>query len=410
MHAAITRDFASIPGAPRLSGGRTLEIYLVGGAVRDKLLGLPVTERDWVIVGTTPDAMLKLGYTPVGKDFPVFLHPQTKEEYALARTERKTGPGYTGFETSAGPGITLQEDLLRRDLTINAMAETPAGELVDPYGGKEDLDNGTLRHVSPAFAEDPVRILRIARFAARFARQGFHVAHATNTLMRSMVNNGEVAHLVPERVWAELVKALATETPARFFKVLAACGALETLFPEFMPLARDNTADAHGLAAIELPVLQQAVTLSDDIAVRFAALVCDIDRGTTTGFGNDGLTALCERHRVPNACRDLARMALQQRAQVQAADSLSAVQLLDLLTTLDAFRRSGRLDQLLLVCAADARASQHDFSGAQLQQALAAARSVRADNLVQQGLSGKEIGAALQQQRIAAIAASLSQS
>jgi len=410
MHAAITRNFASIPGAPRLSGGRTLEIYLVGGAVRDKLLGLPVTERDWVIVGTTPDAMLKLGYTPVGKDFPVFLHPQTKEEYALARTERKTGPGYTGFETSAGPGITLQEDLLRRDLTINAMAETPAGELVDPYGGKEDLDNGTLRHVSPAFAEDPVRILRIARFAARFARQGFHVAHATNTLMRSMVNNGEVAHLVPERVWAELVKALATETPARFFKVLAACGALETLFPEFMPLARDNTADAHGLAAIELPVLQQAVTLSDDIAVRFAALVCDIDRGTTTGFGNDGLTALCERHRVPNACRDLARMALQQRAQVQAADSLSAVQLLDLLTTLDAFRRSGRLDQLLLVCAADARASQHDFSGAQLQQALAAARSVRADNLVQQGLSGKEIGAALQQQRIAAIAASLSQS
>jgi tRNA nucleotidyltransferase (CCA-adding enzyme) len=392
-----------------------LEIYLVGGAVRDKLLGLPVTERDWVIVGTTPDAMLKLGYTPVGKDFPVFLHPQTKEEYALARTERKTGPGYTGFETSAGPGITLQEDLLRRDLTINAMAETPAGELVDPYGGKDDLDSGTLRHVSPAFAEDPVRILRIARFAARFARQGFHVAHATNTLMRTMVNNGEVAQLVPERVWAELVKALATETPARFFKVLAACGALETLFPEFRSLessslAQDNTTDTHGLAAIELPVLQQAVTLSDDIAVRFAALVCDIDRGTANGFDNNGLAALCERHRVPNACRDLARMAVQQRGQVQAADSLSAAQLLDLLTALDAFRRPERVDQLLLVCAADARASQHDFNGAQLLQALAAARSVRADDLVQQGLPGKEIGAALQQQRIAAIAASLSQS
>lgn len=412
---AIIRDFAGNPGAPRSdrlldhSGDSTLEIYLVGGAVRDKLLGLPITERDWVVVGTTADAMLKLGYTPVGKDFPVFLHPQTKEEYALARTERKTGPGYTGFETCAGPGITLQEDLLRRDLTINAMAETPAGELVDPYGGRNDLDNGTLRHVSPAFAEDPVRILRVARFAARFAKQGFHVAHATNTLMRTMVNNGEVEHLVPERVWAELVKALATETPAQFFKVLAACGALGTLFPEFKSLAQDSITGEHGLAAIELPVLQQAVTLSDDITVRFAALVCDIDRFTANGFDNDGFTALCERHRVPNACRDLARMALQQRGQAQAADSLSAAQLLDLLTALDAFRRSERLDQLLLVCEADARASQHDFSGAQLQQALAAARSVRANDLAQQGLSGQEIGAALQQKRIEAIAASLSQ-
>jgi len=406
MHAAIIRDFVGIPGALRDSA---LEIYLVGGAVRDKLLGLPVTERDWVVVGTTPDAMLELGYTPVGKDFPVFLHPQTKEEYALARTEHKTGPGYTGFETCAGPGITLQEDLLRRDLTINAMAETPAGELIDPYGGRGDLDNGTLRHVSPAFAEDPVRILRIARFAARFANQGFHVAHATNTLMRTMVNNGEVGHLVPERVWAELVKALATETPAQFFKVLAACGALGTLFPEFAPLQQNNAANEHGQTAIKLPVLEQAVILSNDTAVRFAALVCDIDRGTATGFDNDGLTALCERHRVPNACRDLASLALQQRSQVQAADSMSAAQLLDLLMALDAFRRSERLDQLLLVCAADARASQHDFSGAQLLQALATARSVRADDLVQQGLPGKEIGAALQQKRIAAIAASLSQ-
>jgi tRNA nucleotidyltransferase (CCA-adding enzyme) len=385
-----------------------VEIYLVGGAIRDKLLGLPVTERDWVIVGTTPDAMLKLGYKPVGKDFPVFLHPQTREEYALARTERKTGPGYTGFETCAGPGITLEEDLLRRDLTINAMAETPAGELVDPYGGRDDLDNGILRHVSPAFAEDPVRILRIARFTARFAKSGFHVAHATNTLMRTMVNNGEVEHLVPERVWAELVKALATETPMQFFKVLAACGALGTLFPEVAPLQQNNTANEHGQVAIKLPVLEQAVTLSDDITVRFAALVCDIDRGTATGFDNDGLTALCERHRVPNACHNLARMALQQRGQVQAADSLGTAQLLDLLTALDAFRRPERLGQLLLVCAADARASQHDFNGAQLQQALAAARSVRADDLVQQGLPGKEIGAALQQQRIAAIASALS--
>lgn len=386
-----------------------MEIYLVGGAVRDKLLGLPVTERDWVVVGTTPDAMLELGYTPVGKDFPVFLHPKTREEYALARTERKTGPGYTGFETCAGPDISLQEDLLRRDLTINAMAETPAGELVDPYGGRDDLDNGTLRHVSPAFAEDPVRILRVARFAARFAKWGFRVAHATNTLMRTMVNNGEIKYLVPERVWAELVKALATETPAQFFKVLAACSALGTLFPEFKPLTQNNTTNEHGLAAIELPVLKQAVTLSDDITVRFAALICDIDRGTATGFDNDGLAALCERHRVPNACRDLASMALQQCGQAQAADSLSATQLLDLLTALDAFRRPERLGQFLIVCVANARASQHDFNGAQLQPALAAARSVRANELAQQGLSGKEIGAALQQKRIAAIEAALSQ-
>jgi len=386
-----------------------LDVYLVGGAVRDKLLGLPVAERDWVVVGTTPDAMLKLGYRPVGRDFPVFLHPETKDEYALARTERKTGPGYTGFETCAGPDITLEDDLLRRDLTINAMAETAAGELIDPHGGRDDLDNGVLRHVSPAFAEDPVRILRIARFAARFAKRGFHVAHATNTLMRTMVNNGEVEYLVPERVWAELVKALATETPARFFRVLAACGALGTLFPEFKPLVQNNTTDKHGLAAIELPVLQQAVTLTDAITVRFAALVCDIDRATANGFDNDGLKALCERHRVPNACRDLASMALQQRGQVQDAGSLSATQLLELLTALDAFRRPERLGQFLIVCMADARASQHDFNGERLQQALAAARSVRANDLAQQGLSGKDIGAVLQQKRIVAIEDALSQ-
>jgi tRNA nucleotidyltransferase (CCA-adding enzyme) len=386
-----------------------MEIYLVGGAVRDKLLGLPVTERDWVVVGATPDTLLELGYKPVGKDFPVFLHPETKEEYALARTERKTGPGYTGFETSAGPDITLEEDLLRRDLTINAMAETPAGELVDPYGGRDDLDNGVLRHVSPAFTEDPVRILRIARFAAHFANRGFHVAHTTNTLMRTMVDNGEVEHLVPERVWAELVKALATKTPAQFFKVLAACGALHTLFPEFAPLQQNNTTDEHGQVTIKLPVLEQAVILSDDIAVRFAALVCELDRGTSNGFSRDALETLCARHRVPNACCELAGMALQQCKQVQIADTLTAAQQLDILNSLDAFRRPERFRQFLLVCEADARANQHDFNGEQLQQALAAARSVRANDLAQQGLSGKEIGAALQQQRIAAIASALSQ-
>jgi len=386
-----------------------MEIYLVGGAVRDKLLGLPVKERDWVVVGSTADAMLALGYQPVGKDFPVFLHPQTKEEYALARTERKTAPGYTGFETSADPGITLEEDLLRRDLTINAIAETTDGELIDPYGGKADLNNRLLRHVSPAFVEDPVRILRIARFAARFAKRGFHIAPATNQLMRSMVANSEVDHLVPERVWAELVKALATDNPAQFFRVLAACDALQILFPEFTALQKGNPADAHAQADLTLPVLQQAVTQSDDIAIRFAALVCDLDQGTAGGLKPEALSTLCDRQRIPNACRELAVMALQQRGNVQAAGSLAAAQLQDLLTALDAFRRPERFDQLLTVCEADARAHEHSFNGDCLQKSLAVARAVRADDLQQQGLSGKEIGAALQLKRISAIAEMLSQ-
>jgi tRNA nucleotidyltransferase (CCA-adding enzyme) len=380
-----------------------METYLVGGAVRDKLLGFTVRERDWVVVGSTAEAMRALGYQPVGKDFPVFLHPQTKEEYALARTERKTGPGYTGFETNAGPGITLEDDLLRRDLTINAMAETADGELIDPYGGKEDLDNGLLRHVSAAFAEDPVRILRIARFAARFAKQGFHVAHTTNALMRSMVDSGEVDHLVPERVWAELVKALATDNPNRFFRVLAGCAALEILFPEWLPLLRVESEKSHGQADIELAVLQQAVTQSDDLAVRFAALVCDLDQGTPGGLKRQTLSALCDRQRIPNACRELAVMAIQQRHQAQAADSLSAIQLLELLNTLDAFRRTDRFKQFLQVCAADKHANNGDFNSARLQQALDVARAVRAGELQQQGLAGKEIGAALQQRRIQAI-------
>ena len=380
-----------------------MDTYLVGGAVRDKLLGLTVRERDWVVVGSTAEAMLALGYQPVGKDFPVFLHPQTKEEYALARTERKTAPGYTGFETSAGPDITLEEDLLRRDLTINAMAETADGELIDPYGGKDDLDNGLLRHISPAFAEDPVRILRIARFAARFAKWGFHVAHATNKLMRSMVSNGEVDHLVAERVWAELVKALATDNPARFFRVLAACGALEILFPECLPLMQAGTEKSHGQADIGLAVLQQAVTLTDDIAIRFAALVCDLDQGTPGGLDQQALSALCDRHRVPNACRELAVMAVQQCQAAQAADRLSAARLLELLNTLDAFRRAQRFGQFLLVCEAAAQADGRNSHGTRLQQALDAALTVRANELQKQGLTGKAIGEALQQKRIQAI-------
>ena len=380
-----------------------METYLVGGAVRDKRLGLPVKERDWVVVGATPQDMLALGYQPVGKDFPVFLHPQTKEEYALARTERKTGHGYTGFETCADPGITLEQDLMRRDLTINAMAETPEGELIDPYQGMDDLSNGVLRHVSPAFSEDPVRVLRTARFAARFAPQGFHVAHDTNALMRRMVQNGEISHLVPERVWAELVKALDTEQPACFFKVLAGCGALEILFPELVP-ADDNAAENdHGQRGIALPVLEQAVTLSTRTAVRFAALACDMDDRHPGCLDDDALASFCGRYRVPNACRELARLALQQRQRLRPTTTLSAEALLDLLNSVDAFRRTDRFTDLLLVCAADAAVSQRKFNSDYLQQVLAAAKSVGTEELQQQGLSGKAIGLALQQKRIDAI-------
>jgi tRNA nucleotidyltransferase (CCA-adding enzyme) len=347
--------------------------------------------------------MLALGYQPVGKDFPVFLHPETKEEYALARTERKTGPGYTGFATRTDPGITLEEDLLRRDLTINAMAETPEGVLIDPYHGLEDLNNGVLRHVSAAFAEDPVRILRTARFAAHFTHRGFHVAHATNDLMRRMVQNGEASHLVAERVWAELVKALDTRTPACFFKVLAGCGALAVLFPELAPAASGTAADVHGQYAIALPVLEQAVTLSHRTTIRFAALACDMDKLQPEGQGDAALASLCERYRVPNACRDLARHAIRQRRQLQAATRLSPESLLGLLNSVDALRRADRFGELLQVCAADAAASQRTFNSDYLLQALAVVQSVNTDDLQASGLSGIEIGKALQQKRIEAI-------
>jgi tRNA nucleotidyltransferase (CCA-adding enzyme) len=380
-----------------------MQVYLVGGAVRDRLLGLPVRERDWVVVGATPQEMLALGYTPVGKDFPVFLHPETKEEYALARTERKTGPGYTGFAVHADPDVSLKEDLLRRDLTINAMAETPDGELIDPYGGKDDLDNGILRHVSPAFAEDPVRILRIARFAARFSRWGFHVAHDTNKLLRSMVTNGEVDQLVPERVWAELVKALTESVPVRFFDVLHSCGALARLFPELEPLyptaGHAATAPIHAV----LPVLQAAVQLSEEPAIRWAALICDIDNAVPTSLDKARLSALCERLRTPNVCRELALLALQYRRQVHDFTGFTPAAVLDLLTALDALRRPDRLDDLLLVCEADARsrdAEMLDYPPARLVlQARQACLHVKAPA----GKHGPEIAVIMRARRIEAI-------
>jgi tRNA nucleotidyltransferase (CCA-adding enzyme) len=381
----------------------SMQVYLVGGAVRDGLLGLPVRERDWVVVGATPQEMQALGYKPVGKDFPVFLHPETREEYALARTERKTGPGYTGFAVHADPDVTLEEDLLRRDLTINAMAETPDGKLIDPYGGRDDLDNGILRHVSPAFAEDPVRILRIARFAARFSRWGFHVAHDTNRLLRSMVASGEVDQLVPERVWAELVKALSEPDPVRFFEVLHGCGALARLFPELEPLYPAAGHATRAVAHATLPVLQAAVTLSEEPAVRWAALICDIDNADPTALDKTRLTALCERLRAPNACRELALLALQYRRQVHDIAGLAPDAVLDLLTALDGLRRADRLDDLLLVCEAEARSQDAgllEYLPARLVlQARRACLQVKAPA----GKHGPEIAVIMRARRIEAI-------
>ncbi len=346
-----------------------MQIYKVGGAVRDRLLGhpVPVKDRDWVVVGATPKQMLELGYRQVGKSFPVFLHPDTKEEYALARTERKTGPGYTGFSFHADPSVTLEEDLRRRDLTINAMAMDADDRLIDPFGGKRDLTAGVLRHVSPAFVEDPVRLLRVARFAARF---GFQVADETRSLLRAMVTNGEVDALVPERVWVELEGALRTGQPARFFDVLRDCGALQRLFPEIDALfGVPQSAKSHpevdtGLHV--MMVLTQSTRLSADPRVRFAALTHDLGKARTSpddlprhpGHEEQSVSlveALCRRLRIPNDYRELAVITARFHGRCHDALELDAEQLLDLLAGTDALRRPRRFEQFLLACEADSR-------------------------------------------------------
>ena len=314
-----------------------MKTYAVGGSVRDELLGLPVVDRDWVVVGATPEAMAKRGFRPVGSDFPVFLHPETHEEYALARTERKTGPGYKGFSFHAAPEVTLEDDLRRRDLTINAMARAEDGTLVDPYGGKADLERGVLRHVSEAFAEDPVRILRVARFAARF---GFEVAPETMALMRRMVEAGEADHLVAERVWQELARGLGEPKPSRFVTVLAQSGALGRVLPEIGVLA-----DGGGLARL-VARLDAATAFSTP--VRFAAL--------TVGLAPEAVRHLCERVNAPGECRDLAELAARERAAAEGAAGLAPEGLLALLERTDAFRRPDRLARLLEVCESDLRA------------------------------------------------------
>jgi tRNA nucleotidyltransferase (CCA-adding enzyme) len=347
-----------------------LRIYLVGGAVRDRLLCLPVDELDYVVVGGTPEDMRRRGFTQVGKDFPVFLHPDTKDEYALARTERKRAPGYHGFEVHASPEVTLEQDLARRDLTINALAEDWDGRIIDPFGGVVDLEAGLLRHVSSAFVEDPVRILRVARFAARFAELRFRVADETMDLMREMVATGEVDALVPERVWQEMAKALSESRPSRFFEVLRACGALARLLPELDRLwGIPQPADAHpevDTGAHVMLVLDMAARLTDAAEVRFAALCHDLGKGTTPavewphhgGHEERGVALVadvCARLRVPRRFCELARLTARYHGMVHRAERLQSGTLLTMFEAVDLFRRPGRLEQLLLACEADYR-------------------------------------------------------
>lgn len=400
-----------------------MKYYLVGGCVRDKLLGRPIKDRDWVVVGATVDEMLQQGFHQVGKDFPVFLHPDSKQEYALARTERKTGPGYTGFEFHAAADVTLEEDLIRRDLTINAIAESESGEIIDPYHGQRDLDSRILRHVSPAFAEDPVRILRVARFAARYADLGFQVAAETTELMRTMVEAGEVDALVPERVWQETVNALGEHRPEVFIEVLRSCGALAKLFPEIDRLyGVPQPAQHHpeiDTGVHTMMVLQQACQLSPDPEVRFAALVHDLGKGTTSPDewprhiaheerGVPLVKGLCQRLKIPKAFQELGVLVTRYHLHYHRAAELKASTMLKTLQSLDAFRRPERFAQFLLACEADAR-GRTGYEDRQFEQtaimraALAASNDVSVQPLLDAGIQGKALADKLNLLRIESI-------
>ena len=374
--------------------------YVVGGAVRDELLGRPVTDRDHVVVGATPDSMLALGFRPVGKDFPVFLHPETHEEYALARTERKTAPGYHGFVFHTSPDVTLEDDLVRRDLTINAMARADDGSIVDPYNGRADLENRIFRHVSGAFAEDPVRILRVARFAARFP--DFRVHDSTNALMRGMVEAGEVDALVPERVWQELSRGLMEARPSRMFEVLRDCGALARILPELDVLWGVPQPPLHhpevDTGVHIMLVIDYAAAHGLPLEVRFAALVHDLGKGVSPsetwpahhGHEFEGMklvTAVCKRLKVPNECRDLALMTAREHGNVSRALQLRANTIVTLFERCDAFRKPERFAQMLLASECDARGRGHEEHPMRFEdypqrpyllRALAAARAVNA--------------------------------
>jgi tRNA nucleotidyltransferase (CCA-adding enzyme) len=400
-----------------------MQVYLVGGAVRDRLLGRAVSERDWVVVGATPAELAGAGYIPVGRDFPVFLHPRTKEEHALARLERKVAPGYRGFATEFSPGVTLEDDLRRRDLTINAMAEDAAGKLIDPYGGQRDLEARLLRHVSEAFVEDPVRILRVARFAARYAPLGFTIAPETLTLMRGMVEAGEANALVAERVWTETEKALAEPRPDVFISVLRECGALKVIYPEVDALFGvpqpgkwhpEIDSGVHQLLA-----LREAVKLGGSVAVRFAVLMHDLGKAATPadilpshhGHEDAGVALveqLAARLRVPTQLRELAVITARYHTHVHRAFELRTDTVLRTLEGCDALRRPERFADMLLACEADARGRQglelRDYPQrgffAEARQHAAAATLPDEER---RGLSGEQIGQELRRRRLAAL-------
>jgi tRNA nucleotidyltransferase (CCA-adding enzyme) len=428
-----------------------METYLVGGAVRDALMGLPVQDRDWVVVGATPQELLDHGYLPVGRDFPVFLHPVSKEEYALARTERNTAPGYRGFAVHASPDVTLEEDLARRDLTINSIAihvdstgargqfssknpkNTPIwvqnGDLVDPYGGQQDIANKVLRHVTPAFREDPVRILRVARFAARFT--DFTVAPETMALMRQMVLDGEVDHLVAERVWQEISRGLMEAQPSRMFAVLRDCGALKRLLPELdrlwgVPQSAEHHPEVDTGVHVML-VLDLAARLNASLPVRFACLTHDLGKGTTPAdvlprhIGHEErsvrlLKGLCQRLRVPVECKELADVVAREHGNIHRSASLNAAAIVRLLERCDAIRKPARFADVMLACACDARGRQglHDTPYPQsprltmaLRNALSVATDLIATEAQSAGATGPKIGEWIHKARIRAVESGL---
>ncbi len=416
-----------------------MEIFVVGGAVRDALMGLPVNDRDWVVVGSTPEAMSAQGFVPVGKDFPVFLHPQSREEYALARTERKTARGYKGFAVQADPEVTLEEDLARRDLTVNAMAVPEAlahagpgawaGQIVDPYGGQRDLQHKVLRHVTEAFAEDPVRILRVARLAARFA--DFSVAGETMAWMRQMVEHGETDHLVPERVWQELAKGLMSDKPSRMFEVLRECGALQVLLPELDRLwgvpQRPEYHPEVDTGVHMMLVMDMAARLNMPLAVRVACLMHDLGKGSTPAdvlprhIGHEGrsvklLQKVCERLRVPTDCKELAEVVAREHGNIHRSAELGPEALMRLLERCDAIRQPERFERVLQACECDARGRLGFEAVAypqaeRLLKAQHAALSVETAPIAQtaaaQGLKGAQIGEQISKARVKAVAASL---
>ena len=412
-----------------------MQIYMVGGAVRDRLLGRPVNDHDWVVVGATPEQMVAQGYLPVGRDFPVFLHPQTREEYALARTERKSGRGYRGFVVQTSPDVTLEEDLSRRDLTINAIAlgadSTGAEAIFDPHGGARDLRDKVLRHVTHAFHDDPVRILRVARFAARFT--DFSVAPETMALMRSMVEHGEADHLVAERVWQELARGLMEEKPSRMFEVLRQCGALKVVLPEVDRLwGVPQRADYHpeiDTGVHLMMVLDMAARLQAPLGVRFACLTHDLGKGTTPQdvlprhIGHEQRSAqllkgLSARLRVPTDCRELADVVAREHGNIHRSGDLGAAALVRLLERCDAIRKPARLDEILLACECDARGRLHFEEApypqrARINAALTAVQSVAtsviAAHAASKGVTGQKVGELIHAARVEAVAAWLAQ-